>query len=279
MSSSDTSGHERRRERHHRRSRKYDDNKDPSQEVKDERAVDAPSESKKSSHRSHRESDKDREGVRSSHRSHRSKEERSKDVAGETRTSRKRTKSPESGPVAIRSRETIDNVKLSESRYKEIKNEPTSSTRKRRDRVEEDSHHDQDRKRSKIDYPESAENKENQARSRHSKRDGTDASSKHDSVKRSQGKPVEKPAELPKEPELDHHELERAARNRERLLKELQRREAMEGKPTGGKTRDNQVNGRAGGIGRRVSYKYEDEETNEARATRVEKEREAGRWS
>jgi len=30
---------------------------------------------------------------------------------------------------------------------------------------------------------------------------------------------------------------------------------------------------------RRVSYKYEDEENDEARAERVEKEREAGRWA
>ena len=77
---------------------------------------------------------------------------------------------------------------------------------------------------------------------------------------------------------MDHHELEREARNRERLQKELQRREAMEGKTPAGKKRDSLVNGRVGGGGRRVSYKYEDEETNEARATRVESEREAGRW-
>ena len=77
---------------------------------------------------------------------------------------------------------------------------------------------------------------------------------------------------------MDHHELEREARNRERLQKELQRREAMEGKAPAGKKRDSLINGRVGGGTRRVSYKYEDEETNEARATRVESEREAGRW-
>ncbi len=102
-------------------------------------------------------------------------------------------------------------------------------------------------------------------------------SSKHD-VQRTQEKPTDNPKAPPKKPEMDHHELEREARNRERLLKELQRREAMDGKAPAGKKRDSQANGRVGGGGRRVSYKYEDEETNEARATRVESEREAGRW-
>ena len=62
------------------------------------------------------------------------------------------------------------------------------------------------------------------------------------------------------------------------MLKELQRREAMEGKPPTGKKRESQVNSRVAGNVRRVSYKYEDEETSEARASRVESEREAGRW-
>lgn len=71
---------------------------------------------------------------------------------------------------------------------------------------------------------------------------------------------------------MDPHELERQARNKERLQKELQRREAMEGKgPQGSKS-----NGAGGGaLGRRVSYKYEDELEGHNRA---EREREAGRW-
>lgn len=84
---------------------------------------------------------------------------------------------------------------------------------------------------------------------------------------------------------MDPHTLEREARNRERLLKELQRREAMEGKgaSAGGQQRregGKADGGRVGGMAssRRMSYKYEDEESNEARASRVENEREAGRW-
>lgn len=52
----------------------------------------------------------------------------------------------------------------------------------------------------------------------------------------------------------------------------------MEGKGPVGKKKDSQVSSRGSGVGRRVSYKYEDEESNEARANRVENEREAGRW-
>ncbi len=177
----------------------------------------------------------------------------------------------------VRTREITNAVKPSDSRSKDKIDESGSSTRKRRDRDEEDSHRDRDRKRSKLDYSESAENKENHGRSRHSKREETETSSKHN-TQRTQEKPTEIPKASTKKPEMDHHELEREARNRERLLKELQRREAMEGKPPAGKKRDSQVNGRVAGGGRRVSYKYEDEETNEARATRVESEREAVRW-
>lgn len=89
-----------------------------------------------------------------------------------------------------------------------------------------------------------------------------------------------KPPEQPKRenPAIDPHELERQARNKERMQKELQRREAMEGKaPTGprGSSSSKHQNGGAAPLGRRVSYKYEDDlDGNE----RVEREREAGRW-
>lgn len=176
----------------------------------------------------------------------------------------------------VRTREIANTAKPSDSRSKDKTDESGSSTRKRRDRDEEDSHRDRERKRSKLDYSELAEDKENHARSRHRKREETETSSKHH-TQRTLEKPTEISKPSAKKTEMDHHELEREARNRERLLKELQRREAMEGKPPAGK-RDSQVNGRVAGGGRRVSYKYEDEETNEARATRVESEREAVRW-
>jgi len=73
-----------------------------------------------------------------------------------------------------------------------------------------------------------------------------------------------------REPEKDMHTLEREARNRERMLKEQQRREnAMNAERGGGSGKKHGVTG-----GRRVSYKYEDE----AQSAMVEQEREAARW-
>lgn len=118
-----------------------------------------------------------------------------------------------------------------------------------------------------------------------------------------------------KYPHADPHTLEREARNRERLIKEQQRRDLLyqererkrsrtaveleetsrggviiaDGAPAGGKAdgelghknsrrkfklADGDVSVRKG---RRISYKYEDEERDEARAARIEKEREGGR--
>ncbi|TPR09461.1 amidohydrolase family protein [Aspergillus niger] len=79
------------------------------------------------------------------------------------------------------------------------------------------------------------------------------------------------------EPEKDPHTLEREARNRERMLKEQQRREAMHADRDAGKS-SRKRDSRAMAGGRRFSYKYEDEENDDDRAARVEKEREAGRW-
>jgi hypothetical protein len=73
-------------------------------------------------------------------------------------------------------------------------------------------------------------------------------------------------------PIKDPHTLEREARNRERLLKEQQRREAM--KAGSGRRRDSKPEHALGGR-RRVSYKYEDEVSDQAR---IEEEREAARW-
>lgn len=96
----------------------------------------------------------------------------------------------------------------------------------------------------------------------------------------------------------DPHTLEREARNRERMLKEKQRRQQLAGvsssadrkrsfedaigdfapptEPKGDRDRDRDRRKR----GRRaVNYKYEDEENDEARARRVENEREASRYS
>ncbi|KAI9810706.1 MAG: hypothetical protein M1832_001215 [Thelocarpon impressellum] len=109
--------------------------------------------------------------------------------------------------------------------------------------------------------------------------------------------------------EKDSHTLEREARNRERMLKEQQRRDELT-KGRDGMDRDRKRGreaddaaaadvegvGRGGGggggggegrskrrkrksrHGRRASHRYEEEETHEARALRVEGEREAARW-
>lgn len=83
--------------------------------------------------------------------------------------------------------------------------------------------------------------------------------------------------------DIDPHELERQARNKERLQKELQRREAMEGykvvppttTTTMGKPQRRDSKTQGGAAGRRVNYKFEDE--LEA-GSRVEREREGARW-
>jgi hypothetical protein len=105
---------------------------------------------------------------------------------------------------------------------------------------------------------------------------------------------------------VDPHTLEREARNRERLLKEQQRRQQLSGSGGGRPERkrgwadasagDGDGNGSGNGDGaatpselsafrdrrkkgRRMNYKYEDEENDEMRARRVEHEREAQRWN
>ncbi len=82
----------------------------------------------------------------------------------------------------------------------------------------------------------------------------------------------EKPKSPPKGPKIDQHAREREARNAERVAREEQRKaRAMVGQMGGGK-----VNGGKGaGAGRRLSYKYEDEETT---LMKGESEREALRY-
>ncbi|OJD10054.1 hypothetical protein AJ78_08779 [Emergomyces pasteurianus Ep9510] len=79
--------------------------------------------------------------------------------------------------------------------------------------------------------------------------------------------------------ERDPHTLEREARNKERLLKEQQRREAMNADRDGRSSRRRESRQDRTLAGRHLSYKYEDEEDDQARAARVELEREAARWA
>lgn len=161
-----------------------------------------------------------------------------------------------------------------DNRQKEKNDEPSQSSRKRRDREDEERH--RERKRSRRDRSPEIENVENAPKTAQKKRDEEDARLNQDRKPILHEKPIENFHLAAKKPETDPHTLEREARNKERLLKELQRREAMEG--SAGKRRDSNIDGRSVPGSRRVSYKYEDEESNEARASRVESEREAGRW-
>lgn len=102
----------------------------------------------------------------------------------------------------------------------------------------------------------------------------------------------------PPTPAIDPHTLEREARNRERMLKEEQRRQQLRGGGSSSagleRKRSYADDGDGGSVApptgprgdrdrktksRRVNYKYEDEENDEARARRVEKQREASRWN
>lgn len=278
-SSSNESERERRRERHRRHSRKHEDNEnDKSRDVKEpqsrEKSVD--SSPRRSSHRSHREHGREKDIGRSNHRTHRSQRERSRERDGELRSGRKRSRSA-AGEVNGTKRSEVNQLPSpTDSRRKEKPDESSHSSRKRREREDEERH--RERKRSRRDRSPEAEEKDNNSHLRHSKRDETDTKPNQDQKSKVLEKAVESSNITPKKPETDHHTLEREARNRERLLKELQRREAMEGKGSAGKRRDSKVEVRTGPAARRVSYKYEDEESSEARASRVESEREAGRW-
>lgn len=153
-------------------------------------------------------------------------------------------------------------------------------SRKRRDRERDDDDRHRERKRSRRDRSASPQEESRLAhriRDREEKNDIKHSSeSRRASLIENHGGKVQTSKPIPtgpKQPEKDHHTLEREARDRERLAKELQRRAATEGK--GPKRRGSGLEGRIGG--RKLSYKYEDEEGEEAR-TKVENEREAARW-
>ena len=162
-------------------------------------------------------------------------------------------------------------------KYKERDEEPTLSRRKRRDRDEEDHH--RERKRSKRDLSEPSADGDGKPRSKRSHRDEDD-DFHNEKAQRASSKVTTEDSKTSKvvQPQLDAHTREREARNAERLQKEMQRRQKQlqetESKVPGPKRRDS----RTSQGGRRVSYKYEDEESSEARASRVESEREASRW-
>ncbi|KAI9702446.1 MAG: hypothetical protein M1836_000926 [Candelina mexicana] len=256
-SSSDDSERERRRERRHRRSRKHGDDdsvEDKDRNIHRDSSVDS---SKRASYRSRREKeDRSSEKIKStSHRSHR-------DRSRERDRSRDRDRSREHRHR--RKDEAQPNATIKENGNNIQPISPTSSRRRDKDHeYSTSSKRDRDRKRSRRDRSASPETSEHERhRSRRSRRDDP---------------PQKERDKKPEVPQIDPHTLEREARNKERLLKEQQRRESLNAE-RGKKEPGRGAKGREDRKGRRVSYKYEDEESDEARALRVENEREAGRW-
>ena len=268
-----------RHDRQRRHSRKYgDENRDRSQIVNGTHPREhSPEDSaRRSLHKGHRDHTKEKDVGRSGHRSHRSHRERSRERDIVPHEGRRHSRSAEDGASRTKRLDQSQPLSPSESRRREKPDEASQSSRKRRDREEEDRHHE--RKRSRRARSPEADDQETSRRARHAKRDERETKQPRDPAIRVVDRIEEKPKPTAGKPEMDHHTMEREARNRERLLKELQRREAMEGKGSGGHRRDSKTDGRGGASSRRMSYKYEDDESNEARASRVEHEREAGRW-
>ena len=176
---------------------------------------------------------------------------------------------------------------------------PTSSGGTRRN------NRDRDRKLSRHERPRSGDRAEEKHAPGQSRR------SKHDDKRRGDARREQDRNSM----DEDHHTREREARNRERLQKEQQRRDELTKEREGndrewkrpreadgggvddgdeervkrrrhktGHGRRGTGNGEDGGVsgdkdgGRRVSYKYVEDEGEEARALRVENEREAARW-
>ena len=172
-------------------------------------------------------------------------------------------------------------------REKEREVKPAEEARKTGHQEREDQHRDRHRKRSRDEYetPEDEARDESGHRVRRHKREHrTDReelkingaskapTSEHTALhsrpsnvptSRIQATKLEttKPAPKPKEPEKDPHTLEREARNRERMLKEQQRREkamhtGVEAGPVSATRRG--ANGVVG-QSRRMNYRYEDD--------------------
>ncbi|KAL8709344.1 MAG: hypothetical protein Q9220_005937 [cf. Caloplaca sp. 1 TL-2023] len=261
QSASESSDHERRRERHRRRSRKYNE---------EEAETEDPRDSHRSSHRSSRrtrddprdepreDNDSREHGHRSSrHRSHCDDNNKNRDNDSHHRSSRKRSRTPTSAAN-------------DEEAPHHNHHHSSSSSRKRRSRHEADSSFHRERKRSRRDHETSSSTQPQHPQPLQnplSRRPSTSASStlpanvplapkSHQTQTPTPQAAKTQPKETkPPTATTDPHELERQARNKERMLKEMQRREAMDGRGGG----EGGKKGRGGGGGRRMNYKFEDE--------------------
>lgn len=273
---------DRRRERRRRHERKYDD-----EIVDTERKETTRSDSgdEDSSRRSRRRRDREK------HRSSRSHRDTSRDAHHRRHRSRSR------GDDKYRN----DNDELASDSGRRAKSRRDRDRDRERERDRDRG--DRDRKRSRRDRSTSA---------RRSRRDDpAPADDQGFKIKGSRtkfapptGPRKDRETRSPRRPSLqsvavaslvqdaaaaDPYAVEREARIKERMAKEQQRREsATLGKrgrgEEGGRRGSNAgfadapTGPKAGRKSRKVSYRYEDEEGEEARAERVEREREAGRW-
>ena len=224
-----------------------------------------PEESHRSSHR--REKDRDRHSSSTKHRSsrsHRHRDEVQHEVDYDMENYNTESKS---------NRDVIENDSRSSRRDRE-RDRHTSRSSRYDEKEREDSNRDR-RKRSRRDREDGGDvdeiEEESRRRSRRHKRDdGHDHREESTNGRKGSERSSAAATPVEREPEKDMHTLEREARNRERMLKEQQRREnAMNAERGGGSGTRHGVAG-----GRRVSYKYEDE----TQSAMVEQEREAARW-
>lgn len=253
--------------------------------------------SRRESQKSSRDAEKG--SSRSKHRSRRSQHDpsRSREREREHHSSRKRSKSPDFR-INGASRRKTEADRGGSDRYDDDE-DSARLFRKRRDReTADDANRHRERKRSRRDDdhdlgPQPDDRPDLHHRSsrrngdglssggggRRGERGGTEKrSSRHVDdhqerpPRRTEGsRDVHHAESPPRDPKIDQHALEREARNRERQMKEIQRRALMEGV---GSIRGKSGKGTQGE--RRHSAKYEDEQAD--LASRVEREREGGRW-
>jgi hypothetical protein len=256
---------ERRHDRKSRRSRhdNYEDH--DMQDGGQERARSVtPEESRRSSHR--REKEKNRHSSSAKHRSSRSHRHRNDVQDDADYDMEDHNAEPKS------SRDVVDYDSRSSRRDRDREHDRHASRSSRYDEKEREDSHRERRKRLRREREDGGELDEVEEESRHrSRRHRREHGHDHheESVNGRKDSERSSAAATPIEPEKDIHTLEREARDRERMLKEQQRRENAMNAERGGAPKRHRVAG-----GRRVSYKYEDE----TQSAMVEQEREAARW-
>lgn len=240
--------HDRDRERKHRKSKREHEDFDMQDAQTHDRAS-SPSDSRKPSHRGHRE--KDRNASSSKHHSSRSRRYDEEKAEADQPID-------DYGIPTPSSREDRDHRSSKSNRHESRRERHRESDR---DQGRDD--HQRDRKRSRHDREEDdpQDDEEERRRSRKYK-------THHESNGRSSHRSSGAVTPVAESPAVDPHTVEREARNKERMLKEQQRREKAS------KIEKSSSRRSGGSSARRVSYKYEDE----VLAGMGEQERESARY-